>query len=450
MGYRAYPEYESSGDTWLGDVPRGWTVLRADFLCESIKKQISEEKLSGLEVFHYSIPTVQELGTGRIESGDEIDSAKLLIDRRQLLVSKLNPRKSTICLADKQEQLTVASGEFIQISSSKIDIKYAYYTWLSDKVTKLLSSRVQSVTRSHQRVAPEDIYKLSWAWPSRAEQKTIANFLDHKSAKIDRLIEKKQEFIGNLQEQRRAFITHATTSGIENGIVIKDSGIEWLGAVPAHWKTSKLKFESTIVDCKNRTPEYFSDGEYLVVRTSNVRNGELLTEPALHTDQENFEEWTKRGIPPAGSILFTREAPAGEVCLVPAEIKLCLGQRMMNFIIDDHAMTEFILYFLMSNKFQQYIEAESSGSTVTHLRVEQVHNIPVCLPESREAEKIVSKIKCIEGRCFSLIQHAEAAIARLQEYRTALITAAVTGQIDVRDWQAPEPTKEPAANKEVA
>src|SRR5690606_16181518 len=203
--------------------------------------------------------------------------------------------------------------------------------------------------------------------PTPVEQVKIAGLLDHKTAQIDLLIEKKQEFIGKLQEMRSAFISHAVTSGIENGVTMKDPGIEWLGAIPAHWKISKLKFESKIVDCKNRTPEYFPNGEYLVVRTSNVRNGELLTEPALHTDQENFEEWTKRGIPPAGSILFTREAPAGAVCLVPAEIKLCLGQRMMNFIIDDHAMTEFILYFLMSNNFQQYIEAVSSGSTVTHL-----------------------------------------------------------------------------------
>src|SRR5690606_5834277 len=156
-----------------------------------------------------------------------------------------------------------------------------------------------SIGVSYPAINVSDLVCLPTTYPTdKREQANIAQFLDHKTAQVDRLIEKKQQSIGKLQAQRRASITHAVTSGIENRMVIKDSGIEWLGAVPAHWKTSKLKFESTIVDCKNRTPEYFPDGEYLVVRTSNVRNGELLTEPALHTDQENFEEWTKRGIPP--------------------------------------------------------------------------------------------------------------------------------------------------------
>ncbi|MFI8745995.1 restriction endonuclease subunit S [Pseudomonas sp. NPDC077186] len=413
----------------MSAIPKHWEIRRLKFMA-NIQNGRDYKEVESDEGF----PVI---GSG----GQFTFASEFLYDGESVLFG----RKGTI---DKPLHINgkfwTVDTMFYSIISQDVFGRYLYYFSTIFQYEKLATqTALPSITQY-------DLGNYLLCYPYLNEQKAIANFLDHKTAQVDRLIEKKQEFIGKLQEMRRAFITHAVTSGIENGVTMKDPDIEWLGAIPAHWRTSKLKFESTIVDCKNRTPEYFPDGEYLVVRTSNVRNGELLTEPALHTDQENFEEWTKRGIPPAGSILFTREAPAGEVCLVPAEIKLCLGQRMMNFIIDDHAMTEFILYFLMSNKFQQYIEAESSGSTVTHLRVEQVHNIPVCLPESREAEKIVSKIKCIEGRCFSLIQHAEAAIARLQEYRTALITAAVTGQIDIRDWQAPAAAEASEQDKEVA
>ena len=142
--------------------------------------------------------------------------------------------------------------------------------------------------------------------------------------------------------------------------VYKDSAIAWLGDVPEHWDLKRLKDVSKIIDCKNRTPEYFDDAEYLVIRTSNVRDGRINLDNPSFTDESNFIEWTKRGIPPVGSILFTREAPAGEVCLVPEGYKSCLGQRMMNFIPKNSNYSIYLLYYFLSQKMRSYLETANS------------------------------------------------------------------------------------------
>lgn len=461
MGYKAYPQYESSGDAWLGDVPYGWTVLRADFLCEPIKKQVSEAKLSGLEVFHYSIPVVQELRTGRVESGDEIDSAKLLIDQRQLLVSKLNPRKSTICLADKQEQLTVASGEFIQISSSKIDIKYAYYTWLSDKVTKLLSSRVQSVTRSHQRVAPEDIYKLNWAWPSRVEQNAIANFLDDKTAQIDRLIEKKQELIEKLQEQRSTITTSAVTAGLNTKALTGSSRQKWLGDIPDHWKRNqKLNFLST--DDRNSfangpfgsdllTTELVDEG-VPVIYSGDVKETGFQRKSDKYVTEEKAKQLDFCRVD-GGDILLAKVGdPPGDACVYPiGQPSGIVTQDVVRIRVDKRTVDAEYLCFLLNSEYGRHlVRLVSVEATRGRFSLADLKSIRHILPPLEEQQEIVLHIHQQMKRCNQLSDLAIREIEALQEYRTALITATVTGQIDVRDWQAPEPSKEPKANKEVA
>jgi len=287
------------------------------------------------------------------------------------------------------------------------------------------------------RLPKEEFNNFLFPRPRLEEQTRIARFLDHETARIDALIAEQQRLIELLKEKRQAVISHAVTKGLDPTAPMKDSGVEWLGEVPEHWVVCRLKNISAIVDCKNRTPEYEDDGEFLVVRTSNVKEQKLNLEGAYFTDRKNFEIWTERGIPPVGSILFTREAPTGEVCLVPYDVPLCMGQRMMNIIPHEPSVTPFLFDFLTSDCLTRYIKSQSSGSTVTHLRVEQVYNIPIVIPpkdEQTEIDELVGKMK---NQFFDLIEQAKSGVSLLQERRSALISAAVTGKIDARGWQAP-------------
>ncbi|TVQ99089.1 MAG: restriction endonuclease subunit S [Desulfovibrionales bacterium] len=202
-------------EQWLVDLPTSWVEKRADFLCDSYRITVDPSQFGDDLVAHYSIPQVQETGGPIIEPASDIDSSKLLITTDTLLVSKLNPRKRTICIATPYgDHPTVASGEFVAIKSDKIDQRYAYYLWCSEKVTDRLSAIVQSVTRSHQRVNPSDIQKLPWKWPPFETQRRIAQFLDEKTACIDALVEKKRALLDRLAEKRQALITRAVTKGL--------------------------------------------------------------------------------------------------------------------------------------------------------------------------------------------------------------------------------------------
>lgn len=227
---------------WLSEFPQEWRELRADFLCNPYRVTVSPERYEGETVAHYSIPQVQETGGPLVEPADDIDSTKLLISKPTLLVSKLNPRKRTICIAEPQgDMVTLASGEFVPIQSDHFDQRYGYYVWLSEKVTDRLSAIVQSATRSHQRVNPSDILKLSWRWPPLETQRRIAAYLDEKTAQIDALIARKQMLLEHLAEKRQAMITQAVTKGLDPTAPSKDSGIGWLGQIPTHWEVKRVK-----------------------------------------------------------------------------------------------------------------------------------------------------------------------------------------------------------------
>ena len=328
------------------------------------------------------------------------------------------------------------------LEGAELPLSYLYYV-LPKFVIENASTNIYGARILNQEL----ISNAMMLAPSFREAEKIANFLDHETAKIDTLIEKQQQLIQLLKEKRQTVISHAVTKGLNPAAKMRDSGVEWLGEVPEGWDVKRLKNTSKVVDCRNKTPEYFIGGDYFVVRTTNVKNQSLSMDGALFTDEENFKVWTQRGIPPAGSILFTREAPAGEVCRVPESVKLCLGQRMMNFICNDEEYTDFLFDFLLSDCLDVYIKSVSHGSTVSHLRVEQVENIPVLVPPISEGKKIHKYLSDIKLKYLKLTQGAEDAIALMQERRAALISAAVTGKIDVRDWVAPPASP---THKEVA
>lgn len=210
----------------------------------------------------------------------------------------------------------------------------------------------------------------------------------------------------------------------------KPSGVEWIGDVPQPWAVQKLKTTSRIVDCKNRTPEVLDDGQYAVIRTSNVRDGKLVFANLHRTDEANFLIWTQRGVPPPGSVLFTREAPAGEVCLVPPELDLCLGQRMMNIIPKDPIFSKFLLYYFQSLGVKQCIAATGDGSTVSHLRVGQVYDFQTVLPTLDAQRAIVAFLDRDTAKIDRLMEVRRKQVERLQEQRAAVIHHAVTKGLD--------------------
>ncbi|HCE3485182.1 TPA: restriction endonuclease subunit S [Vibrio parahaemolyticus] len=432
--YLAYGDYCETDIDWLGKIPSHWSTQRLKFIFD-IKKRIA-----GTLGFDVLSVTQRGIQVKNIESGEgqlSMDYSKYqLVNVGDFAMNHMDLLTGYIDISQFNGVTSPDYRVFSINDEKKYDKRYYLYLLQMGYKQRLFFHLGQgSAHLGRWRLPTEAFNEIRYPVPHNEEQTQIANFLDHETAKIDTLIEKQQQLIKLLKEKRQAVISHAVTKGLNPQASMKDSGVEWLGEVPEHWDVSRLKFECEVVDCRNKTPEYFENGEYFVVRTTNVKKQKLNFNGALYTDKKNFDIWTQRGVPPSGSILFTREAPTGEVCLVPENLKFCMGQRMMNFISNSQAYTNYLFDYLISDCLDRYINSVSHGSTVSHLRVEQVENIPVPVPPENELIAIHEHIAKLKEQYDAIESNALKAIDLMKERRTALISAAVTGKIDVRNWQ---------------
>jgi len=429
MSFPRYPAYKPSGVEWLGEVPEHWEVKPVFAVARERNednKGMKEDNLLSLSygsIVNKDINTSDGLLPESFETYQIVSPGDIVLRLTDLQNDKRSLRSA---LATQRGIITSA---YLALQPKDIESRYLSYLLRAYDASKVFYSMGGGLRQSMKFA---DVKRMPLVLPGKIEQTGISAFLDRETAKVDALIAEQQRLIELLQEKRQAVISHAVTKGLNPDAPMKDSGVEWLGEVPEHWEVKRLKDIAEVIDCRNKTPEYFEAGDYLVVRTSNIKRQTLALDDALYTDRRNFEIWTQRGIPQPGSILFTREAPTGEVCLVPEGVPLCMGQRMMNFVCHVDSFTGFLMIYLQSDCLTRYIESTSHGSTVSHLRVSQVENIPVVVPAQAEVQVISSHIDKLSSGFNALINEATHSISLIQERRSALISAAVTGQIDVR------------------
>lgn len=340
-------------------------------------------------------------------------------------------------VAIAERELCCNQGCKLLVPHHEVDERFAYYCLKS--LRGELEARGTGSTFSE--ISRADLLETPMPDAALDVQCAIADFLDCETERIDALVAKKQRLIGLLQEKRTALISHAVTKGRDPDVSMEDSGVGWLGDVPAHWRRSKMKHVlREIVDTEHKTVRFTDDGNFVVARTSDIRGGRLCTETAKRTDRAGYQEWTRRGRPSPGDILFTREAPAGEACLVPRGCPVCLGQRVVLFRVDRRvAESQFLLYSLYAGLADEFIQLLSQGSTVAHFNMSDIGNVPVLVPPVPEQAAVARVLDEESQRVDFTIEKLGQAVLGLAEYRSALITAAVTGQIDVRTYRPREP-----------
>lgn len=451
MKFPKYPEYKDSGVEWLGKVPAHWNLSRSDAYINTSAETVPVDKLKDKDVFHYSIPVVQSTGEGQYEDGSEIESSKLLISGKQVLVSKLNPRKGTVCLAFPHEELTVCSGEFVPLKPKKLYLKFLLYLVMSTNFRFRLESKVVSVTRSHQRASPTDIAKFRWAFPHKSEQVKIAAFLDHETARIDALIDEQQRLIELLKEKRQAVISHAVTKGLNPDVPMKDSGVEWLGEVPAHWGVERFKL--SVESCRNGIwgEEPAGDGNDLpcvrVADFDRTRLRVVLEEPTLRNIKPNEK---KGRLLTRGNLVLEKSGggekqPVGFVVLYDDERDAVCSNFTAKIELSDGMNPSYWRYVhAAAYLIRLNVPSIKQTSGIQNLDQQSYLDERAAYPPKDEQAKIAAYLDHETARIDALVKEGESVINLLKERRSALISAAVTGKIDVRDWKAsadaaPEP-----------
>ncbi|WP_413507230.1 restriction endonuclease subunit S [Serratia proteamaculans] len=448
--YQAYPEYKDSGIEWLVTVPVHWELSKLRYKFSFGKGlTITKENLQD-----EGIPCVN-YGEVHSKYGFEVDpqvnslkcvSEKYLKGNENSLLLK-----GDVIFADTSEDLE-GSGNFTQLTSDTRT--FAGYHTIIARPFKRDNSRFYAYLLDCQelRVQVRNAVKgvkvfsvtqailrtLSIWLPSENEQQRISTFLDNETAKIDNLIEKQQQLIELLKEKRQAVISHAVTKGLNPDVPMKDSGVEWLGEVPEHWGVTRLKYEcSHIVDCPHSTPNYADDGDYPAIRTADIFSGYLDLAKCRRVTKGVYDERNTRLIPRAGDIIYSREGERfGIGAAIPEGAKVCLAQRVMLFRAK--STPGYLMWALNSSSTYNQAQQDCIGSTSPHVNVDTIKNFNLAWPPESERVEISNFIHQISSSVESLVTLVTKKLKLLQERRTALISAAVTGKIDVRNWVAPE------------
>lgn len=388
-----YERYKDSGIPWLGEIPEDWEVKRLKFLAKI---------QNGTDYKHVETND----GYPVIGSGGQFAYANsYLYDGESVLLG----RKGTIDkpLYVKGAFWTVDTMYYTEILKNTYP-KYFYYLTLTIDFGRYST---QTALPSMTQTA---LNNLIFAVPNYAEQTAIAHYLDTKLDEIDALIDKQQTLLEKLAEQRTAVITHAVTKGLNPAAPMKKSGVEWLGDVPAHWDVKRLRFLCNIITGDMDTQDNEPNGQYPFYVRSEV------------VERSNEYSFDNEAVLMAGD-----GVGAGKVFHY-VNGKYGCHQRVYSLSNFKKISGKF-LYFYLKEFFKRKIEEGGAKSTVDSVRLPMLKDFAVCLPNDFEQIEIVSYINEETAKIDRLCETVNQTIGRLKEYRTALITQAVTGKIKVTD-----------------
>ena len=414
---------KDSGVEWIGQIPAEWKRVKLKEVTNIIMGQSPEAQ--DIKDFG-NIPFMQ----GNREFGSIYPNAVKFCDnspKKSRIGDILLSVRAPVGAINVSDKVYAIGRGLCSICATSINSKFLmYFLMLIMQDTKKFGQG-----STFDAITIQELKQLPVLLPPINTQNRIASYLDRKCAEIDAIIAKQQQIIEKLKEYKLSVITEAVTKGLDPNVPMKDSGVEWIGKIPEHWEFRKIKNCCDVVDCKNRTPEIIPDGDYIVVRTTCIKDGMFSYNGSYRTDRKNFEEWTAKGQPQYGDIFFTREAPMGEACLVPNEDNLCMGQRVMFFRPIHGEDPRFILYSIYGPLVREYIESKNKGSTVGHLKLGQVASLPLlyCAPEEQKkiANYLDEKCKAIN----ELISCKQEVVGKLQQYKKSLIYEVVTGKKEV-------------------
>ena len=439
--YQQYAEYKDSGVEWLGKIPHGWKVLRGKYVFQEFRERSTtgEEVLLSVSEYYGVKPRSE-----KISEGDHLSRAESLVDYKKCYKNDL---VMNIMLAWKRG-LGVSKYDGIVSPAYSVfrfneDIHpyFMHHLFRTDLYTSHFKTRSTGVIDSRLRLYPESFLDTEILIPSYKEQVQIANFLDHETAKIDTLIDKQQTLIKLLKEKRQAVISHAVTKGLNPDAPMKDSGVEWLGKVPEHWEFIKFDYVINAVGDIDHYMPSSTDSGIPYVMTGDLRDlvSEISFENCKQVAHSDYVKLSRKIKASKDDIIFARYATIGTLSYVDIDADFLVSYSCV--IIkpnSERTSGKYLFRYLKSQAFLQAITMYINSNTQGNVGIDSLKNVKVIMPPLSEQEEIINFLNDVVVKIDRLLDKAKSAITLMQERRTALISAAVTGKIDVRGWRASE------------
>lgn len=455
MTFPAYPNYRNSGVEWLGAVPTHWESWK---ISHAFGELGSGTTPPTSETEWYENGTVPWVTTGELRETVIWETKKLLSSTALSAFSalRLHPAGS---LAIAMYGATIGRLGILGVDATTnqacclltrpnhLHVKFTFY-WLF--VFKKSIIDLYASGGGQPNINQEIIANLKVPAPGVGEQTQIARFLDHETARIDTLIEEQQRLIELLKEKRQAVISHAVTKGLDPTVPMKDSGVEWLGEVPTHWDVARVKniakLESGHTPSKEY-PEYWEGGDIPWVSLNDSKQLKVvdyINETQYMITALGMNNSSARLLP-ARAVVFTRDATIGLAAITTR--KMCVSQHLIAWIcIETLMLPEYLLlvFYAMEEELGRF----TFGATLKTIGMPDVRKLTTTVPPLTEQAEIVAEVNSKRDLISRLISEGENGIALLQERRSALISAAVTGKIDIRSWQPPASATSPELAQE--
>ncbi|MEQ8383062.1 MAG: restriction endonuclease subunit S [Coleofasciculus sp. A1-SPW-01] len=453
--YQGYERYKDSGVEWLGEIPEHWDVvpLKRHLLPQSgaIKtgpfgSQLLSSEMDDHEVKVYNQRNVLDQDFKSIKnyiSQDKFESLKAfeIFTGDFLITTRGTIGKCAIAPKDSQRRILHPCLMRLQINFLTLSNDFLMYL-IQDGEVILEQLKAKSNATTIEVIYSDSLKSVYLPTPPLEEQNTIAQFLDHKTSQIDALISKKEALLEKLDEKRTALISHAVTKGLDPTVPMKDSGIEWLGDIPAHWKPVKLKHICSLLRDGTHLPPPRVDQGVPLLSVRNIINDSFVNlEDDSLISQDDFQVLNKSfRVLENDIVLAIVGATLGKVAIVKKMPEFTI-QRSLAVLRTKKTMClyKFLFYFLKSSKFQNLLWLNTGFSAQPGIYLGSLANFFALLPPLVEQKMI---IEFLDTKTLEIDQQKakiQQAIDLLKEYRTALITNAVTGKIDVRQVPIPQP-----------
>ena len=445
MSFARYPAYKDSGVAWLGKVPGHWEVDRLKASIISSRNGIWGDEAKG---DHHDIPCMRVADFDRtrlrvtfaeptIRNVTEKEQTGRVLQHGDLLLEKSGggEKQPVGCVVLYDHDEPAVCSNFVARVELKPEMHPSYWCYVhaAAYAVRLTVGSINQ-TSGIQNLDQDRYFNERAPFPPLAEQTAIATFLDRETAKIDALVAEQHKLIALLQEKRQAVISHAVTKGLDPSVPMKDSGVEWLGEVPGHWEVRRVRNLSSFLTSGPRGwSERISE-----VGAKFIQSGDLTDDLSIAFDE-------------AKRVAVVDDAEAARTRLVDGDVVVCItgaktGNVAMCGVVSEDAyvnqhlclirprpdiLPDFLAIYLKSDAGQRYFAVAQYGLK-QGLSLENIKETPVPLPPLHEQRQIVDVARGQSASVGTLVNETQSAITLLQERRTALISAAVTGQIDVR------------------
>ncbi len=428
-----YPAYKDSGVEWMGEVPAHWNVAPVGMYYEIRNGfPFSADNFSPEGAPEHRLIRIRDiLGNDSPLYTDESCPVQCIVENGDILIGM----DGDFNIASWAEGKAKLNQRVCAIRGSSFSWDRFFFYGIGAPL-KIINDLTFATTVKH--LASSQVLKTRFPIPPETEVDNIARFLEHETARIDALIEEQQRLIELLKEKRQAVISHAVTKGLDPTVPMKDSGVEWLGEVPEHWEITQIKRRCDLItDGAHISPET-ENGVYCFVSTRDVSDEGIDFEGCLRTSADSYEYLVRTGCQPeVGDVLFSKDGTIGRTIVV--------GEGSPEFVVAssliiirpsrEELLPSYLDFLCQSWVVSQQVDGFVKGAGLPRLSIQNLTKVVGVFPPLEEQVLIADFLQMQSVTARQLTSEALRTMELLKERRSALISAAVTGKIDVRGWQ---------------